>query len=71
MAVLTESMTRVRDEIQVLRRNRESLRNQLAESTEANRKNVFAWLSALARDRAGASRAWCGPGLAGRARKKS
>lgn len=58
--VLTESMTRLRDEILAGRRNRQSLRSDLAESVQAIRQRVAALRLAVASDRAGARRAWCG-----------
>jgi hypothetical protein len=69
--VLTESMTRLRDEIVALRHNRQSLRSDLAGSAQEMRKRVAALRLALASDMAGARRAWCGPEVAGRTQKKT
>lgn len=68
--VLTESMTRLRDEILALRHNRQRQRNDLAESAQAIRERVAALRLVLASDRAGARRAWCGLHVTCRTLKK-
>jgi len=70
MGVLTESVARLRDEILALRHNRQSLRSDLARSTQALRERVAAMRQAAASDLAGARRAWCGPDAARRTQKK-
>lgn len=67
---LTESMTRVRDEILAWRRNRQSLRSDLAASAQSIRQHVAALRLAMASDRAGARRAWCGSDGTGLMQKK-
>ncbi len=68
---LAEGMARLRDEISALRRNRLSLRRDLAESVQAIRERVGALRLDLANDMAGARRAWRGTGLAERTPKKT
>lgn len=68
--VLTEGMTRLRDEILALRRQRQSLRNGLAESAQAIRRRVAALRLALANNRDGARRAWYGSHGTGLTQKK-
>ena len=68
--VLTESMTRLRDEILASRHRRQILRSDLAEWAQANRNRVSALRLLLARDRAGARRAWCGSDTSGPTQKK-
>jgi hypothetical protein len=60
MGALTESMTRLRDEILVLRHNRQTFRTELERSTKAAQFRVSALRRAIASDLAGARRAWCG-----------
>jgi hypothetical protein len=60
MGVLTESMTRLRDEIVVLRHKRWDLRTELERSTKAAQVRVSGLRTAIARDLAGARRAWLG-----------
>ena len=57
---LAGSMTRLRDEILVWRRNRLSLRSNLADSVQAIREHVGALRLDLANDLSGALRAWRG-----------
>ena len=71
MGVLTESTVRLRDEILALRRNRQSLRSDLAGSVQAIRECVTGLRLAQASDLAGARRAWRGPDVAGRTQKKT
>jgi hypothetical protein len=66
MGVLTESMTRLRDEILVLRHNRQTFRTELERSTKAAQSRVSALRRALASDLAGAHRAWFGSPSGGR-----
>ena len=61
MGVLTESMTRLRDEIVEWRRNRQTLRTELEQSTKAAQVRVSGLRTAIAGDLAGARRAWFGP----------
>jgi hypothetical protein len=60
MAVLTEMMTRLRDEIVSLRHVRLSFQDDLLRQTAERRARVSAMCAAFARDRAGAHRAWFG-----------
>ena len=60
MGVLTESMTRLRDEIVVWRHNRQTLRTELEQSTKAAQVRVSGLRTAIASDLAGARRAWLG-----------
>jgi len=60
MGVLTESMSRLRDEIQQLRRSRQTFRAELARSTESAQAEVAALRRGIANDLAGARRAWSG-----------
>lgn len=66
MGVLTESMTRLRDEILVLRHGRQTFRTELERSTKAAQFRVSALRRALASDLAGAHRAWFGSTSGGR-----
>ena len=66
MGVLTESMTRLRDEILVLRHNRQTFRTELERSTKAAQFRVCALRRAFASDLAGAHRAWFGSPSGGR-----
>ena len=60
MGALTESMTRLRDEILELRHNRETFRAELERSTKEAQVRVSALRRVIANDLAGARRAWCG-----------
>ena len=60
MGALTESMTRLRDEILELRHNRQTFRADLERSIKAAQFRVSALRRAIANDLAGARRAWCG-----------
>ena len=60
MGFLTESMTRLRDEILVLRHNRQTLRTELARSTKSAQLRVSGLRMVIASDLAGARRAWRG-----------
>jgi hypothetical protein len=60
MGVLTESMTRLRDEIVALRHDRQTLRMELERSTKAAQFHVSALRRTIASDLAGAHRAWTG-----------
>lgn len=60
MAALTESMTRLRDEILELRHNRETFRAELERSTKEAQVQVSALRRVIANDLAGARRAWSG-----------
>ena len=60
MGVLTESMTRLRDEILDLRNNRQTFRAELEQSTKAAQFRVSALRKAFASDLAGAHGAWFG-----------
>jgi len=60
MGALTESMTRLRDEILVLRHNRDTFRAELQRSTKEAQVRVSALRRMIAHDLAGARRAWCG-----------
>lgn len=66
MGVLTESMTRLREEILVWRHDRQTLRVELARSTKAAQFRVSALRRAIASDLAGAHRAWSGTVRPGR-----
>ena len=66
MGVLTDSMVRLRDEIVSSRRARVTLRDDLVCQTQERRTRVSALCGGLARDRAGAHRAWFGPAPAKR-----
>lgn len=66
MGVLTETMTRLRDEIVSSRHVRAALRGDLARRTDERRAEVLALRSRFMRDRAGASHAWLGPTLSER-----
>ncbi len=58
MGVLTQAMTRLRDEIVSSSHARMALRGALTRQTEERRAQVFDLCAAFARDRAGARRAW-------------
>lgn len=60
MGVLTESMTRLRDEIVSSRHSRVALLGDLVRQTAERSDQVSALCAAFARDRAGAHRAWFG-----------
>ena len=60
MGVLTESMTRLRDEIATLRRSRQRFRSELARSRISAQLGVVALRRAWASDLAGARQAWRG-----------
>lgn len=60
MGILTETMSRLRDEIVSASRSRQTFRGELVRQTEERRSQVSALCSAFARDRAGAHRAWHG-----------
>ena len=60
MGALTESMTRLRDEILVLRHNRQTFRTELERSTKAAQLRVSAFRRSIASDLAGARLAWLG-----------
>ncbi|HUY13901.1 MAG TPA: hypothetical protein VMX16_09780 [Terriglobia bacterium] len=60
MGILTETMTRLRDEIVSSRHARVALRGDLVHQTDERRSQVSALCTAFARDRAGAHRAWFG-----------
>ena len=66
MGVLTESMTRLRDEILALRDERSIFRSELARSTKLAQLRVSRLRMAIAADLAGARRAWCGSNAAER-----
>ena len=66
MGVLTESMTRLRDEILVWRHNRQTFRTELERSAKAAQFRVSALRTAIAGDLAGAHRAWFGSTSVGR-----
>ena len=61
MAVLTETMLRLRGEIVTWRRERVVLQHDLARQVNERRIRVSALCATFARDRAGAHRAWFGP----------
>jgi len=58
MGPLTESMTRLRDEILAWRHMREAFCHQLARQAQERRTHMYALCAAFARDRDGARRAW-------------
>ena len=58
MGALTESMTRLRDEILVLRHNRQTFRTELERSTKAAQLRVSELRRSIAQDLAGARLAW-------------
>ena len=60
MSILTKAMTRLRDEIVSSRHSRLAFRGELVRQTAERRSQVSALCTALARDRAGAHRAWFG-----------
>ncbi len=60
MGALTESMTRLWDEILVLRHNRQTFRMELERSTKAAQLRVSALRRSIAKDLAGARLAWLG-----------
>jgi hypothetical protein len=66
VGVLTETAMRLRDEIIALRHARVALRGDLLRQTGERRTRVSALCGGLARDRAGAHRAWFGPAPAKR-----
>ena len=66
MGVLTETMTRLRDEIVSLHQARVVLRGDLARQMDERRAQVSALRAGFMRDRAGARRAWLGPTLSER-----
>jgi len=68
MGVLTQEMTRLRDEIVSSSHARMALRGTLIRQTEQRRAQVFDLCAAFARNRAGAHRAWseCAADAAGR-----
>jgi hypothetical protein len=61
VGVITESMTRLRDEIVSWRRARVALQGDLVRQTDERRAQVSALCAGFGRDRAGAHRAWFGP----------
>ncbi len=60
MGALTDSMTRLRNEILELRHNREAFRAELERSTKEAQVRVSGLRRVIANDLAGARRAWCG-----------
>jgi hypothetical protein len=60
MSVLTETMTRLHDEIVSADRSRKAFRGELVRQTEERRSQVSALCTGFARDLAGAHRAWLG-----------
>ena len=60
MSVLTETMTRLHDEIVSANRSRKAFRGELVRQTEERRSQVSALCTGFARDLAGAHRAWLG-----------
>ena len=60
MGMLTNSMTRLRDEIVSSRHSRLAFRGELVRQTEERRSQVSELCSAFSRDRAGAHSAWFG-----------
>lgn len=66
MAVLTETMMRLRGEIGTWRRERVVLQHDLARQVKERRIRVSTLRATFARDRAGAHRAWFGPTLSER-----
>ena len=65
MGALTESMTRLRDEILTLRHDRQVFRAGLERSTKEAQLRVSALRRVIANDLAGARRAWDGSGIRG------
>jgi len=66
VGVLTETMTRLRDEIVSWHQARVVLRGDLVRQTDERRAQVSALRAGFMRDRAGARRAWLGPTLSER-----
>jgi hypothetical protein len=60
MGVLTQTMTRLHDEIVSASRSRQTLRGELIRQTEERRSQVSALCNGFASDLAGAHRAWLG-----------
>jgi len=60
MGVLTQTMTRLHEEIVSANRSRQALRGELLRQTEERRSQVTALCTGFARDLAGAHRAWLG-----------
>ena len=60
MGVLTQTMTRLHEEIVSANRSRQALRGELIRQTEERRSQVSALCTGFARDLAGAHRAWLG-----------
>ena len=60
MGMLTNAMTRLRDEIVSSRHSRLAFRGELVRQTEERRSQVSELCSAFSRDRAGAHCAWSG-----------
>jgi hypothetical protein len=60
MSVLTESMTRLHNEIVSANQSRKVFRGELVRQTEERRSQVSALCTGFARDLAGAHRAWLG-----------
>ena len=58
MGVLTQTMTRLHEEIVSGNRSRQALRGELMRQTEERRSQVSALCTGFARDLAGAHRAW-------------
>ena len=66
MGILTETMTRLRDEVVSSRHARMALLTDLVRQTDERRRRVTAMCAGFAGDRAGAHRAWFGPVLSER-----
>ena len=60
MSVLTETMTRLHNEIVSANQSRKAFRGELVRQTEERRSQVSALCTGFARDLAGAHRAWLG-----------
>ena len=60
MGVLTQTMTRLHDEIVSASRSRQALRGELIRQTEERRSQISALCTGFASDLAGAHRAWLG-----------
>jgi len=61
VGALTESMTRLRDEIVLQRRQREAFQKELVGGSKARRDRVSGLRAAFARDLAGARAIWAAP----------
>ena len=60
MGVLTQTMTRLHDEIVSASRSRQALRDELIRQTEERRSQISGLCTGFASDLAGAHRAWLG-----------